>query len=72
MNMKWLHRVALAAALLVTVSCYSSETFEDWRKDIGKPAPRLMASGWVGTPVSLDALRGNTVVIAFWNGDVAC
>jgi hypothetical protein len=30
---------------------------EKWDKDIGKTAPRLFAAGWVGTPVSLDALR---------------
>ena len=30
---------------------------EKWDKDIGKPAPRLFPAGWVGTPVSLDALR---------------
>jgi hypothetical protein len=30
---------------------------EKWDKDNGKLAPRLMAAGWVGTPVSLDALR---------------
>jgi len=45
----------------------SSGSRDGWEKDNGKPAPRLMGSGWVGTPVSLDALRGNTVVIAFWN-----
>ena len=45
---------------------------QDWQKDIGKAAPRLVGSGWVGTPVSLDAVHGNTVVLAFWNADVAC
>jgi hypothetical protein len=30
---------------------------EKWDKDVGKPAPRLIAGGWVGTPVSLDALK---------------
>jgi hypothetical protein len=30
---------------------------ERWDKDLGKPAPRLIAAGWSGTPVSLDALK---------------
>lgn len=51
--------------------CISSRA-EDWDKDVGKPAPKLMAAGWVGTPVSLEAVKGNTVVLAFWNADIAC
>jgi hypothetical protein len=42
----------LLAALAATV-----EAQEKWDKDIGKPAPRLFPAGWIGTPVSLDALR---------------
>jgi hypothetical protein len=34
---------------------------DKWDKDLGKPAPRLFAGGWVGTPVSLDALRKSDV-----------
>jgi hypothetical protein len=34
---------------------------ESWDKDNGKPAPRLFPAGWVGTPVSLDALRKSQV-----------
>lgn len=45
---------------------------DSWDKDLGKPAPALVPSGWLGTPVSLDHVRGNTVIIAFWNADVAC
>ena len=30
---------------------------DKWDKDVGKPAPRLFPAGWVGMPVSLDALR---------------
>lgn len=30
---------------------------EKWDKDVGKEAPRLFPAGWIGTPVSLDALR---------------
>ena len=35
----------------------AAQAQEKWDKDIGKPAPRLFPGGWVGTPVSLDALR---------------
>ncbi|HEX7902116.1 MAG TPA: hypothetical protein VF950_30435 [Planctomycetota bacterium] len=82
--------IALAFAAVPAVA-----TAQAWDKDNGKAAPRLTAAGWVGTPVSLDALRkadgpdagaaegatvvaaagnarGNTVVLAFWNADIAC
>ena len=45
---------------------------EHWDKDVGNPAPKLVAAGWVGTPVALDFIRGNTVLLAFWNADIAC
>ena len=44
----------------------------EWNKDAGKAAPEFTAAGWVGNPVSLDAVKGNTVIIAFWNADIAC
>lgn len=40
--------------------------------DNGKDAPPLIASDWVGAPVSLEAVRGNMVVLAFWNADIPC
>jgi hypothetical protein len=40
--------------------------------DIGRDAPELIGAGWTGTPVSLSAVRGNTVVLAFWNADIPC
>jgi hypothetical protein len=43
-----------------------------WDKDVGKPAPALIPSAWLGTPVGLDHVRGNTIIIAFWNADIAC
>jgi hypothetical protein len=43
-----------------------------WDKDVGKPAPALAPAAWLGTPVSLDHVRGNTIIVAFWNADVAC
>lgn len=36
---------------------------------VGKPAAEFMAAGWVGSPVTLRAVKGNTVVLSFWNGD---
>jgi hypothetical protein len=45
---------------------------EGWDQDVGKPAPALVPGGWVGTPVTLDAVRGNVVILAFWNADIPC
>jgi len=66
------HRLsaALVLALAAGVAIAAEETLGKWGRDIGKPAPRLVAAGWLGTPVSLDAVKGNTVVLAFWNIDV--
>ncbi len=57
-----------AGAMLACASAQGAT--EKWDRDIGKTAPRLVAADWVGTPVSLDALRGNTIVLAFWNADI--
>lgn len=62
---------ALALALSCTAAA-SAATGEAWDKDVGNDAPKLIAAGWVGTPVSLEAVKGNTVVLAFWNGDIPC
>ena len=45
-----------AIALILCLSLNAAAQ-ERWNKDIGKEAPRLFPAGWVGTPVSLDALR---------------
>lgn len=63
-------KLALAAILASPVAFQDED--EPWNRDVGKPAPELMSAGWVGTPVSLRAVRGNTVVIAFWNADIPC
>jgi len=47
----------IAAVLGLAVGTEARAQAERWDKDVGKPAPRLIAAGWVGTPVSLDALR---------------
>jgi hypothetical protein len=51
----------IAAALLVGSACLADTD-----------APPLAGSSWVGTPVSLNAVRGNTVVLIFWNYDTPC
>ena len=62
--------LVLATLLLQPLSAASSD--HHWADDSGKPAPELTAAGWIGTPVSLSALRGNTIVLAFWNADIPC
>ncbi len=62
--------IGMALALFICVAASASE--ETWKKDLGKEGPQLRAVGWTGTPVALDAVRGNAVVLAFWNADVAC
>ena len=62
---------ALACAVCFVAAAHAQQE-ETWRKDLGKEASPLTAAGWTGTPVSLDALRGNAVTLAFWNADVAC
>lgn len=57
---------------LAAIICLHCHAADEWATDVGKPAPRLNAAGWVGTPVSLDAVKGNTVILGFWNADVAC
>ena len=51
----------LATALLLSAACFA-----------GSDAPPLAGSTWIGTPVSLNAVRGNTVVLIFWNYDTPC
>ncbi len=47
----------LIPAILATLVASAHAQQERWDKAVGKPAPRLFPGGWVGTPVSLDALR---------------
>ena len=67
-----MRRIFPLIAMLAFLSVSVRAELAAWDKDVGKPAPKLMAAGWVGTPVSLEAVKGNTVVLAFWNADVAC
>ena len=67
-NRTWL---GFAFAMFVCVAACASDEAA-WKKDLGKEGPQLRAVGWTGTPVALDAVRGNAVVLAFWNADIAC
>ncbi len=49
--------IAFVPAALAAIAASAQAQAERWDKDVGKPAPRLYPAGWVGTPVSLDALR---------------
>ena len=66
----------LSAALMLTIAAgiviadEHQSNAEEWDRDVGKPAQGLVAMGWVGSPVSLEAVKGNTIVLAFWNTDV--
>jgi hypothetical protein len=62
--------VALMLTLTAGIGFAAETTFEKWDRDAGKPVPRLVGTAWLGTPVLLDAVKGNTVVLAFWNMDV--
>jgi hypothetical protein len=70
MIMKGCSLLMSACALALCISAAAGE--ETWRKDLGKDGAPLRATGWTGNPVTLDAVRGNAVVLAFWNADVAC
>ena len=61
----WLVVAAVGAA---SASAQSTR----WDKYNGQKAPALVAAAWSGTPVSLEAVKGNTVVLAFWNADIPC
>jgi hypothetical protein len=52
-----LSRIIPGSLALGLVLAGAAAAQEKWDKDVGKDAPRLFAAGWVGTPVSLDALR---------------
>ncbi len=61
----------LLLALVLATGAWASQQ-ERWDKDVGKPAPELVAAGWMGTPISLESIKGNTIVLGFWNADVPC
>ncbi len=60
-------RVLTPVLLLLALFAVRSEALET-----GAKAPPLNGTLWVGNPVSLDAVKGNVVVLAFWNLDAPC
>jgi hypothetical protein len=58
--------VALASAAMVGSLAWAGAP-KDWQEDVGKPAAPLVSGGWEGSPVSLEAVKGNVVLLAFWN-----
>ncbi len=68
-----MRRATLAALVAgVLLPGIAAAATERWDRDVGRDAPDLLAASWIGSPVSLDAVQGNTVVIAFWNADIPC
>lgn len=57
----------LLATALVLGAAVAGESIRD-----GQSPPPLAGSTWIGTPVSLDAVKGNAVFLAFWNLDAPC
>jgi peroxiredoxin len=74
--MKWNRRGTLffLSATLAAFPAHGQsarELMDAGRETLGKPAPELISAGWVGSPVTLRGVKGNTVVLNFWNGDTA-
>ncbi len=67
-----LHLLACITILVLSTPALTATDDPTQSPYLGKPAPELIASGWVGLPVSLSAVRGNTVVLVFWNADIPC
>jgi len=63
---------ALLTLLAGSVLAGSAVQESAWKKDLGKAASELVPSGWAGTPVSLEAVKGNAVALVFWTADVPC
>ena len=64
-----LSALALAAVLGLPLADAQDDPMMSGKDTIGKPAPELMAAGWIGSPVTLRSVKGNTVVLNFWNND---
>jgi hypothetical protein len=66
---------ALALAVLMAgmmpLAAQDRDLMDAGKDTLGKPAPELISAGWVGSPVTLRGVKGNTVVLNFWNGDTA-
>jgi len=62
----------LTGACFAGVLCAETPVPGGPASDIGKPGAALIAAGWDGNPVSLDAVKGNTVLLAFWDSKATC
>jgi peroxiredoxin len=71
--MKTLRWAVLVSVLGLATGLVAAEAQDDemmaGKETIGKVAPELMAAGWIGSPVTLRSVKGNTVVLNFWNND---
>ena len=50
----------VATTLLLSAACLADDP------------PTLSGSAWIGSPVSLNAVKGNATVLIFWNFDTPC
>jgi len=69
-------RAAVAAVLMAGMIPASAQDrdldlMNSGKDTLGKPAPELISAGWVGSPVTLRGVKGNLVVLNFWNSDTA-
>jgi hypothetical protein len=72
MGLRALAAVAFLAGIMPAVAQDRDlELMNSGKDTLGKPAPELISAGWVGSPVTLRGVRGNLVVLNFWNGDTA-
>ena len=62
----------LTGACLAGALCAATPVPGGPASDIGQAGPSLIAAGWDGNPVSLDAVKGNTVLLAFWDSKATC
>ena len=62
----------LAGTLLAGMAAAATPVPGGSEADVGKPGPDLIAAGWDGSPVTLDAVRGNTVLLGFWDSKATC
>lgn len=71
MRRRFICLVALSGLLALSRrAADAAQEVPRWDRDLGAPAPELLAAGWVGSPVSLRAVKGNTVLLLFWNPDL--
>jgi hypothetical protein len=62
----------LAGACLAGAVCAATPVPGGPDTDIGKPGPALVGAAWDGNPVSLGAVKGNAVLLAFWDSKASC